>query len=108
MSNVCFDASVVTSATSVSIQHEIRVPRATIKPCNCSGNFSLDNSGGDEHSVAVARSGALANSTSVFMPQMRAQHVAFAVLAVRLKLSVFTSSALALRTVSCGRHATTR
>jgi hypothetical protein len=33
------------------------------------------------------------------MPQMRAQHVAFAVLAVRLKLSVFTSSALAFQTV---------
>jgi hypothetical protein len=32
------------------------------------------------------------------MPQMLAQHVAFAGLAVWLKLSVFTSSALALRT----------
>jgi len=45
-----------------------------------------------------ALTGALADTTSVFMPQMRAQHVAFAGLAVWLKLSVFTSSALALRT----------
>ena len=105
MSNVCFGACVVTSATSVSVQRKIRVPRATIKPCNCSGNSSLDNSSGDEHNGAVVASWALANSTSVFMPQMRAQHVAFAVLAVRLKLSVFTSSALALRTV---RHCNTR
>ena len=94
MSHGCFAASFVTSTTSVSVQREMKV---NVKPCNCSANVAPESSGGDEDSDAVCRSGALAKSTSVFMPQMLAQHVTFAVLAVRLKLSVFTSPALALR-----------
>ena len=49
----------------------------------------------DGRTGADGHTGAFAKCASVFMPQMRAQHVAFAVLAVRLKLPVFTSSALA-------------
>ena len=75
-------------------------------------HISLDNSGdeynGSDVAVgAVGRTGALAKGTSVFMPQMLAQHASFAVLAVRLKLSMFTSPALALavRTaIGCGRR----
>jgi hypothetical protein len=82
-------ASGAVSATTVSIQHEINT-------CTRNAGALLEDTDTLTGSHALTR--ALADTTSVFMPQMFAQHAAFAVLAVWPKLSVFTSSALALRT----------
>jgi hypothetical protein len=83
-------ASGAVSATTVSIQHEINT-------CTKNAGASQEDTG-DTPTGSHALTGALADTTSVFMPQMFAQHAAFAVLAVWPKLAVFTSSALALRT----------
>ena len=83
-------ASGAVSTTTVSILHEINT-------CTKNAGASLEDTE-DTPTGSHALTGVLADTTSVFMPQMRAQHVAFAGLAVWLKLSVFTSSALALRT----------
>ena len=73
------------SATNVSIRHEINT-------CSCNAKVSLDNKS-NALTGAHGHAGALASSTSIFMPQMRAQHAALAFFAVRLEFSMLTSPA---------------
>ena len=93
-------ASGAVSATTVSIQHEINT-------CTRNAGASLEDTG-DTPTGTHALTGALASSTSIFMPQMRTQHTAFAFLAVRLELSMFTSpcalTPIAAFRCICGRR----
>ena len=63
-----------------------------------SGGYGPEASVEDQHTSQqgpfVVLIATFAYSASVFVPQVRAQHGAFALLTVRLKLSVLTNSAL--------------
>ena len=83
-------ASGAVSATTVSIQHEINI-------CTKNAGASLEDTG-DTPTGSHALTGALADTTSVFMPQMFAQHGASALFAVRL---IFPMRAILAHTLNC-------